>query len=472
MKPIILRAVLMLTAATLGFSLTSCSDDDKVPVTGLSLNQTSVTIEPGHTFQIVPTITPEDASNKGVTYETSDKYIATVDAEGLVRGVMDGTATITVRAKGNKSLSATLHVDVETKKDAFADEDVICDRKENAPVEASLTRRIGEELKLYIGNTKDGEAQSYTRLKWTSSNAFVASVEQQGNEATVKCIALGTVTITAADEVGGTRSFTLQVISENPLEENPAEPTMIRGLLQGEDGAYYLLSHIDSTPITYNGQWLSAYADLAWKAGGILEGENATCRYRLNASGLIAELSYKDNGTTGTNVTFTATYNDDATIKTLAENYTFTSEGLKVTRERTFTFTWKDGDLVSRAEKGKLTRQVAGENGKYDTTNSTTEQTLTYTYTEEENTGRPLFFAFVGTCLNNAEGEGVHAPLLDRFGLFGKGTVHRLAAAYDGETLLCTFGPFQYENGLLRWESFQQDGSSQSFERVYKKYVN
>ena len=81
-----------------------------------------------------------------------------------------------------------------------------------------------------------------------------------------------------------------------------------------------------------------------------------------------------------------------------------------------------------------------------------------------------------GTCglaaPSRREGEGLHAPLLDRFGLFGKGTAHRLAAAYSGETLLCTFGPFLYENGLLRRETVEQGGNVQSFERVYKKYVN
>ena len=48
------------------------------------------------TFTLVATITPEDATNKSVTWASSDEAVATVDANGVVRGIAEGTADITV----------------------------------------------------------------------------------------------------------------------------------------------------------------------------------------------------------------------------------------------------------------------------------------------------------------------------------------------------------------------------------------
>ena len=64
-------------------------------VTGVTLDQTKVTLEMGKTLQLTATIAPEDATNKKVTW-TSDSKAVSVDENGLVKADTVGTATITV----------------------------------------------------------------------------------------------------------------------------------------------------------------------------------------------------------------------------------------------------------------------------------------------------------------------------------------------------------------------------------------
>jgi prepilin-type N-terminal cleavage/methylation domain-containing protein len=63
-------------------------------VTGLMLDRTTVTLGIGNTQTIVATVSPSDATDKRVTWTSSDPNVATVNALGMVTGVREGTATI------------------------------------------------------------------------------------------------------------------------------------------------------------------------------------------------------------------------------------------------------------------------------------------------------------------------------------------------------------------------------------------
>ena len=66
-----------------------------IPVTGVSLDKTQITIKVGESETLTPTITPEDATNKKVSWTSSNDNVATVE-EGKVVGVQPGSVTITV----------------------------------------------------------------------------------------------------------------------------------------------------------------------------------------------------------------------------------------------------------------------------------------------------------------------------------------------------------------------------------------
>ena len=67
-----------------------------ISVTGVNLDKVTASIEVGSTTQLTATITPSNATDKSVTWSSSNISIATVSSSGLVTGTTAGTATITV----------------------------------------------------------------------------------------------------------------------------------------------------------------------------------------------------------------------------------------------------------------------------------------------------------------------------------------------------------------------------------------
>ena len=68
--------------------------DDSIPVTGITLNKTSETLTVGNTVSLTATVTPSNATNKNVTWSSSNSSLASV-VNGLVTANKAGTATIT-----------------------------------------------------------------------------------------------------------------------------------------------------------------------------------------------------------------------------------------------------------------------------------------------------------------------------------------------------------------------------------------
>ena len=83
-----------------------------VPVSGVALNTTTATLEVGKTTTLTATVEPSDATNKNVTWTSSNENVATVDANGTVTAKAPGTATITATAEGGNGTSATCTVTV------------------------------------------------------------------------------------------------------------------------------------------------------------------------------------------------------------------------------------------------------------------------------------------------------------------------------------------------------------------------
>lgn len=96
---------------------------EPIPVTGVTLNQTSLRLNPGDTAQLTATVAPANADDKTVTWNSDNTSVATVDENGLVTAVAgDGaTAKITAMAGAEK---AECTVSVGPKPDGFTAEDV------------------------------------------------------------------------------------------------------------------------------------------------------------------------------------------------------------------------------------------------------------------------------------------------------------------------------------------------------------
>ncbi len=85
-----------------------------VPVESISLDTTEAPIKEGGNIQLTATVTPDNATNKNVSWESSNTAVATVDDNGYVMAKSVGTATITAKTEdGGKTATATITVEKE-----------------------------------------------------------------------------------------------------------------------------------------------------------------------------------------------------------------------------------------------------------------------------------------------------------------------------------------------------------------------
>ena len=152
--------------------------------TSITLDQSELTIKVGKKATLTPTIEPADATNKNVTWSSSDEAVATV-SDGVVTGVKVGTAEITAKTVNGLTAKATVTV-------------------EEIPV-TNITLPT-KEASMTIGGTMDLKPTiepadaTNTHISWSSSNPDVATVDANGR-VTAKGAGTATITGTAASGV-------------------------------------------------------------------------------------------------------------------------------------------------------------------------------------------------------------------------------------------------------------------------------
>ena len=174
-----------------------CQVNVIVPVTSVSLNKSTLSFSTIGSFEkLIPTIGPEDATNKSVTWESSNTGVATVSSDGTVTAKGPGTAVITVSSvDGNKQAQCTVSV-------AISVTSVTLDKE-------SVTLTKGSSVTLYP--TINPSNATNKAVEWLSDNTDVATVDANGN-VTAKAAGSATITVITAD--GGYRaSCTVTVVS-------------------------------------------------------------------------------------------------------------------------------------------------------------------------------------------------------------------------------------------------------------------
>lgn len=83
-----------------------------VPVTGITISG-ETTVEVDSTITLIATVEPADADNKNVTWSANPESVATVDQNGVVTGVSEGTVTITATSNENNNIKATHEIVVK-----------------------------------------------------------------------------------------------------------------------------------------------------------------------------------------------------------------------------------------------------------------------------------------------------------------------------------------------------------------------
>ena len=138
-----------------------------VAVESISLDPSSATLKVGEEASFVATVKPDDASDKTVTWSSSDAKIASVSDNGKVTAVAVGTATITAKA-GEKSAQCTITVSAEV----VAVTSITLSK-------SSINLKKGESQAL-TATVKPDNATDKT-VTWSSTDEEVATVDQNGN---------------------------------------------------------------------------------------------------------------------------------------------------------------------------------------------------------------------------------------------------------------------------------------------------
>ena len=94
---------------------TNTTQANTVPVTSIELLEEEMTISAGQTAEISPLVLPYNATDKSVTYVSSDTTVALVDAAGVVTAVKPGVAQITLTAGGKTAVCQVVVTPVKVK---------------------------------------------------------------------------------------------------------------------------------------------------------------------------------------------------------------------------------------------------------------------------------------------------------------------------------------------------------------------
>lgn len=158
-----------------------------VSVESVTLNQTAATLKEGETLELEATVTPEDATDKTVTWESSDPKVATVSG-GTVKAVSEGTATITAKA-GDKTATCAVTVEplVVGTITVTSDSPIPEITEEGYPESQGYLYGYGDQgatLRFTLNNPSDKGTWSNGRWlkRITTSDLFAATTDATENE--------------------------------------------------------------------------------------------------------------------------------------------------------------------------------------------------------------------------------------------------------------------------------------------------
>ena len=337
-------------------------EPEEIPVESIELDKQDVTLKVGETTTLTATITPDNATNKNVTWSSENEDIATVDNGGKVTAQSVGETMITVTTEDGQK-TAECVVTVIEKSDP---------EPEEIPVESveldvqNVILKIGETTTLTATITPDNATNK--NVTWSSENEDIASV----NNGIVTAVGPGETMITVTTEDGEkTAECTILVIEPEP-EEIYVEKVELNlqdiSLEIGEKATLVaVITPNDAT--NKNVTWASEDENIASVEEGIVtairpgettitvtteDGEKtAECKITVieQKEELISTISYDYTELTNQNVTATITFNrDDVTITNNDgnEEYTFEENG-------TFTFEYMDSDGNTSQNIAKVT---------------------------------------------------------------------------------------------------------------------
>ena len=189
MKDLKVLAGILMAGVLFGFAACKTETDTTIAVEKVEITSTVISVTEGEKITLTAKVSPENATNKTVTWSSSDEKVAIVDEKGVVTGVKAGKATITAKA-GEKS--ATVEITVIK---LVAGVKITSTVKE--VVEGSTITLTAEVSPADATNPK---------ITWSSNDEEVATVD--ASTGVVTGVKAGSATITAK---AGEKSATVEI---------------------------------------------------------------------------------------------------------------------------------------------------------------------------------------------------------------------------------------------------------------------
>lgn len=171
------------------------------PVSNIELSASVTDIQVGQTTQINAIVSPDNATDKSLSWDSNNGSIASVDQNGLVTGRSVGEVDINARATDGSGVIQAIRINVvPTPVETVS-----------ISAEGSTTLKATETLQLSASISPANATDK--NVVWSSDNESIATVDQYG---TVTAVSVGKATITAT--VGG-KSSTIEITVEKTLAE-------------------------------------------------------------------------------------------------------------------------------------------------------------------------------------------------------------------------------------------------------------
>ncbi len=178
---------------------------NKIEVSKINISNPNIELYVGDTSSINYSIEPENATNKKISFNTSDKNIAGFNNEGKIVGVRSGTATISL--KSSNGVEATINVTVKEKP---IDVTKVKISKSSITIDKGTDTTIDAHVIPTNATNKD--------ITWSSSNEKIATV----NNGKITGIDVGEATIKATSSNGkeATCKVTVKEPYDKPIVDN------------------------------------------------------------------------------------------------------------------------------------------------------------------------------------------------------------------------------------------------------------
>ena len=287
-------------------------------VSGITLNQNSATLAEGNALQLTATVSPDNASNKTLSWTSANPEIATVDANGKVKALKQGKTTITVKSTDGSDISAQCEL-------------TVIKLVEGISINIT-TATLTEGQSLQLEATVSPELATNKAVEWSSNNESVAIVSQQGK---VTAISKGSAIITAKSTDGSNVSAFCNVnviklvsnivLSESEMTLNEGQSATLTAIitpdLANNKTLEWTSSNESVAKVSSQGKVTAISKGTAIITATSTDGSNVSASCTVNVVKLVSGIVLSETEMTlneGQSAQLTAIVSSDANNKTLA----------------------------------------------------------------------------------------------------------------------------------------------------------